>query len=92
MPPPGPIPLDSQLCFSLYGTTIAINRAYKPLLDDPSITIRRTSFSASLGKNGQMIPRCDRRAPKHHHAAGPAQPPGFPPAHFPKDEQRSASI
>ena len=33
-----PIPLDSQLCFSLYGTSIAINRAYKPLLDALGLT------------------------------------------------------
>jgi DNA-binding MarR family transcriptional regulator len=33
-----PIPLDSQLCFSLYGTTIAINRAYKPMLDALGVT------------------------------------------------------
>jgi DNA-binding MarR family transcriptional regulator len=33
-----PIPLDSQLCFSLYGTTIAINRTYKPMLDALGVT------------------------------------------------------
>lgn len=33
-----PIPLDSQLCFAIYGATIAINRAYKPLLDQLGIT------------------------------------------------------
>lgn len=32
------IPLDDQLCFSLYSTTIAINRAYKPLLDELGVT------------------------------------------------------
>ncbi|WJR81515.1 MarR family transcriptional regulator [Bradyrhizobium sp. NP1] len=32
------VPLDSQLCFSLYGTSIAINRAYKPMLDELGIT------------------------------------------------------
>lgn len=32
------IPLDGQLCFSLYGTSIAINRVYKPLLDGLGIT------------------------------------------------------
>jgi len=32
------LPLESQLCFSLYATTIAINRAYKPLLDSLGIT------------------------------------------------------
>jgi DNA-binding MarR family transcriptional regulator len=32
------IPLENQLCFSLYATTIAINRAYKPMLDSLGIT------------------------------------------------------
>ena len=32
------IPLDAQLCFSLYSTTIAINRTYKPLLDELGVT------------------------------------------------------
>ena len=31
-------PLDSQLCFSLYATSMAVNRAYKPLLDRLGIT------------------------------------------------------
>jgi DNA-binding MarR family transcriptional regulator len=30
--------LDDQLCFSLYGASMAINRAYKPLLDRLGIT------------------------------------------------------
>ncbi len=30
--------LDEQLCFSLYGASMAINRAYKPLLDTLEIT------------------------------------------------------
>ena len=30
--------LDQQLCFSLYGASMAINRAYKPLLDALEIT------------------------------------------------------
>ena len=33
-----PLPLDEQLCFSLYAATIAINRAYKPMLDRLGIT------------------------------------------------------
>jgi DNA-binding MarR family transcriptional regulator len=33
-----PFPLDEQLCFSLYGASIAINRAYKPLLDELGLT------------------------------------------------------
>ncbi len=35
---PNPLPLDDQLCFSLYAATIAINRAYKPVLDRLGIT------------------------------------------------------
>ena len=35
---PGPLPLDEQLCFSLYAATIAINRVYKPVLDRLGIT------------------------------------------------------
>jgi DNA-binding MarR family transcriptional regulator len=38
-PPPAlPLPLDGQLCFSLYATSIAINRVYKPMLDRLGIT------------------------------------------------------
>ncbi len=37
-PSPAPLPLDEQLCFSLYAATIAINRAYKPMLDRLGIT------------------------------------------------------
>ncbi len=33
-----PLPLDQQLCFSLYATSMAINRAYKPQLDALGIT------------------------------------------------------
>ena len=31
-------PLNSQLCFSLYATSMAVNRTYKPLLDQLGIT------------------------------------------------------
>jgi DNA-binding MarR family transcriptional regulator len=33
-----PLPLDEQLCFSLYATSMAISRAYKPMLDRLGIT------------------------------------------------------
>jgi len=33
-----PLPLDQQICFSLYATSMAINRAYKPQLDALGIT------------------------------------------------------
>ncbi|MBB3473979.1 MarR family winged helix-turn-helix transcriptional regulator [Sphingomonas sp. BK345] len=33
-----PLPLDQQLCFSLYAASMAVGRAYKPLLDELGIT------------------------------------------------------
>ena len=33
-----PLGLDDQLCFAVYSAGIAINRAYRPLLDDLGIT------------------------------------------------------
>ena len=35
---PAALPLDDQLCFSLYATSMAISRAYKPMLDELGIT------------------------------------------------------
>jgi DNA-binding MarR family transcriptional regulator len=35
---PAALPLDDQLCFSLYATSMAISRAYKPMLDALGIT------------------------------------------------------
>jgi DNA-binding MarR family transcriptional regulator len=32
------LPLDQQLCFSLYGASMAISRLYKPMLDAIGIT------------------------------------------------------
>lgn len=34
----GPVPMDEQLCFTVYSTSMAIQRAYKPLLDDLGVT------------------------------------------------------
>jgi len=34
----GSVPLDMHLCYSLYSTSIAINRLYKPMLDELEIT------------------------------------------------------
>ena len=51
-----PIPLDSQLCFSLYATTLAINRTYKPLLDGLGITYPQYLVLSSLWEeDGQTI-------------------------------------
>ena len=33
-----PVPLNKQLCFSLYGASMAMGRAYKPMLDRLGIT------------------------------------------------------
>jgi MarR family transcriptional regulator, organic hydroperoxide resistance regulator len=35
---PAAAPLDDQLCFSLYATSMAISRAYKPMLDQLGLT------------------------------------------------------
>jgi MarR family transcriptional regulator, organic hydroperoxide resistance regulator len=35
---PKSVPLDQHLCYSLYSTSIAINRVYKPMLDALEIT------------------------------------------------------
>ncbi|UVC07559.1 MarR family transcriptional regulator [Rhizobium sp. TH2] len=38
MTEPPLLPLDSQLCFSIYSAGIAINRVYKPMLDELGVT------------------------------------------------------
>jgi len=51
-----PLPLDAQLCFSLYSTTIAINRLYKPMLDSLGVTYPQYLVLSTLWeKDGQMI-------------------------------------
>jgi DNA-binding MarR family transcriptional regulator len=35
---PKSVPLDQHLCYSLYSTSIAVNRLYKPMLDALEIT------------------------------------------------------
>jgi DNA-binding MarR family transcriptional regulator len=42
------LPLDSQLCFSLYAAAIAVNRAYKPLLDRLGLTYPQYLVLSSL--------------------------------------------
>ena len=32
------LPLDGQLCFSIYSASIAIQRVYKPMLDELGVT------------------------------------------------------
>lgn len=33
-----PVPLDRQLCYALYGTSMAMGRVYKPMLDKLGLT------------------------------------------------------
>jgi DNA-binding MarR family transcriptional regulator len=50
------ITLDDQLCFSLYGASMAINRAYKPLLDELEITYPQYLVLSALWEvDGQTI-------------------------------------
>ncbi|MDB5457738.1 MAG: MarR family transcriptional regulator [Caulobacter sp.] len=51
-----PIPLDSQLCFSIYATTLAINRTYKPMLDALGLTYPQYLVLSALWEgDGQTI-------------------------------------
>jgi len=51
MPRPTAVPsLDDQLCFSLYGASMAVGRAYKPLLDRMGITYPQYLLLSSLGE------------------------------------------
>jgi DNA-binding MarR family transcriptional regulator len=50
------ITLDDQLCFSLYGASMAINRAYKPVLDALEITYPQyLTLSALWERDGQSV-------------------------------------
>ncbi|GGB39111.1 transcriptional regulator [Sphingomonas metalli] len=42
------LPLDRQLCFSLYAASIAINRLYKPMLDRLGLTYPQWLVLAAL--------------------------------------------
>jgi DNA-binding MarR family transcriptional regulator len=51
-----PIPLDQQLCFSIYGASLAINRAYKPMLDALGLTYPQYLVLSTLWESdGQTI-------------------------------------
>jgi DNA-binding MarR family transcriptional regulator len=49
---PADIPLDYQLCFALYGASMAIGRAYKPLLDALEITYPQYLVLSTLWEGG----------------------------------------
>lgn len=46
------ITLDQQLCFALYSASIAIGRAYKPLLDSMEITYPQYLVLSTLWERG----------------------------------------
>lgn len=51
-----PLPLDQQLCFSIYGASIAINRTYKPLLDQFGLTYTQyLVLNALWESDGQTV-------------------------------------
>lgn len=45
-----PIPLDDQICFTLYATSMAITRTYKPMLDAMGITYPQYLVLSVLGE------------------------------------------
>lgn len=49
---PADIALDHQLCFALYGASMAIGRAYKPLLDRLDITYPQYLVLSTLWERG----------------------------------------
>ncbi|MFO1144765.1 MAG: MarR family transcriptional regulator [Amaricoccus sp.] len=49
-----PIPLDHQLCFSVYGAAIAINRLYKPMLDELGLTYPQYLVLSALWEAGPL--------------------------------------
>ena len=46
-----PLPLDSQLCFSIYSASIAIQRVYKPMLDALGVTYTQYLVLSALWEN-----------------------------------------
>ena len=51
-----PLPLDSQLCFSIYSASIAIHRVYKPMLDKLGVTYTQYLVLSTLWEtDGQTI-------------------------------------
>lgn len=50
------LPLDDQLCFSLYAASMAVTRAYKPLLDGLGITYPQYAVMHALWqKDGRTV-------------------------------------
>ncbi len=57
-----PVPLDNQICFTLYATSMAITRTYKPMLDAMGITYPQYLVLNVLGEeDGLTIGAIARR-------------------------------
>lgn len=51
---PEPLPLDSQLCFSIYSASIAVQRLYKPMLDQLGVTYTQYLALSALWERGPL--------------------------------------
>ena len=51
---PQKLPLDSQLCFSLYAANMAVNRTYKPMLDQFGLTYPQYLVLSTLWEQGEL--------------------------------------
>lgn len=49
-----PDPLSRQICFTIYATSMAINRTYKPMLDAMGITYPQYLMLCALGEEGPL--------------------------------------
>lgn len=49
-----PLPLAHQICFTLYATSLAVGRTYKPMLDALGITYPQYLVLCALGEGGEM--------------------------------------
>jgi DNA-binding MarR family transcriptional regulator len=49
------LPLESQLCFGLYSAVIAVNRAFKPLLDARGITYPQYLVLCTLWEQNERL-------------------------------------
>ncbi|GAB0116447.1 MarR family winged helix-turn-helix transcriptional regulator [Acidisoma sp. 7E03] len=45
-----PLPLTDQLCFTLYATSLEVNRSYKPMLDAMGLTYPQYLVLTALGE------------------------------------------
>lgn len=52
----GPTPLEAQLCYAIYSTGMAIQRFYKPLLDELRLTYPQyLVLNVLWGQDGQTV-------------------------------------